>query len=192
MAPIGRKRTSNVSDQGVAFCFRVSFALLFSTHTIHVECPSPLFRDSYSFESGISNSRTPASFIRPAKPKDRTFSFLEALRLKYGSTNDNDLTGANQNGISIGSKTVEEIGFEKIRRQMATLQELGIVVLDDLCITGIKNNEDDKWEEQWIDLDSQELNITTLDLSRNLLERWDDVLGICNSLFRTLRYLTLE
>ena len=75
---------------------------------------------------------------------------------------------------------MEEVGFEKIRQQLAELQELRIVVLDGACIGTVES-----------DLDKRNLKIVELDLSRNLLESWSDVMIICNSLHH-LQILKLE
>lgn len=66
---------------------------------------------------------------------------------------------------------MEEVGFEKIRRQLAELQELRVVLLDGACIAAVDS-----------DLDEQNLKIIELDLSRNLLESWHDITDICSSL----------
>ena len=39
--------------------------------------------------------------------------------------------------IRISGKTVEEVGFEKINQQLASLHDLHVVILDGLCIRGI-------------------------------------------------------
>lgn len=75
---------------------------------------------------------------------------------------------------------MEEVGFEKIRRQLAELQELRIVLLDGACIAAVDS-----------DLDKQELKIVELDLSRNLLESCDEVVALCDTLPK-LQSLRLE
>ena len=103
--------------------------------------------------------------------------------------------------IQISGKTVEEVGFDKINRQLAALQELKIVVLDGLCVAGVNSfprqagdNALDPTDPKscWSpaeELKSKDLSIVELDLSRNLLETWIDVIGICGA----LKYLaTLE
>ena len=132
-----------------------------------------------SYESGLSTSTTAASFIRPSRTSDQPASFFEALRKKYASTSAEDIT-ATANEIHISGKTVEEVGFEKIRQQLAELQELRIVVLDGGCISHVDS-----------DLDNRNLKIVELDLSRNLLESWYEIAAICNSL-DSLRSLRLE
>ena len=75
---------------------------------------------------------------------------------------------------------MEEVGFEKIRQQLAELQELRIVVLDGACIAEVES-----------DLEKQNLKIIELDLSRNLLEDWSEITAICKSL-SCLKSLKLE
>ena len=75
---------------------------------------------------------------------------------------------------------MEEVGFEKIRQQLAELQELRIVVLDGACIAAVES-----------DLEKQNLKIIELDLSRNLLEDWREITAIYKSL-RYLKSLKLE
>ena len=131
------------------------------------------------YESGRSACPTAASFVRPSRPSDQPVSFLEALKKKYASTSAEDIrTTANE--IHISGKTVEEVGFEKIRRQLAELQELRVVILDGACIAAVDSN-----------LDQQNLKIVELDLSRNLLEKWHEIAAICDSL-QSLQRLRLE
>lgn len=132
-----------------------------------------------SYESGRSASPTAASFIRPSRPSDQPTRFLEALKNKYASASAEDIT-ATANEIHISGKTVKEVGFEKIRQQLAELQELRVVMLDGACIAAVDS-----------DLDEQNLKISELDLSRNLLESWYEITTICKSL-RCLQSLRLE
>lgn len=104
---------------------------------------------------------------------------MEALKNKYASTSAQDIA-ATANEIHISGKTVEEVGFEKIRRQLAELQELRVVVLDGACIATVDSN-----------LDQQNLKIIELDLSRNLFEHWYEFIVVCNSL-HSLQSLRLE
>lgn len=41
--------------------------------------------------------------------------------------------------IRISGKTVEEVGFEEKRLQLAVLQNLKVAVLDGLCIAGVES-----------------------------------------------------
>ena len=82
--------------------------------------------------------------------------------------------------IEISGKVVEEVGFERIRKQQAVLQELKIVVLDGLRICGVGKGVDVAQVQN--EIFSTCPNITELDLSRNLFEDWKDVADICASL----------
>ena len=156
--------------------------LLFSTLATHEEYAFPLLQRSCSSESGIVDSSRVASFVRPNRPTDRTFTFLQALKAKY---REDELNEAFLEDISISSTVVDEIGFERIRTQLRALQHLRTVVLDGSYVTGITRDE-------YTNIQSQRMRITDLDLSRNLLERWDQILGICSSLSGSLQTLTLE
>lgn len=118
-------------------------------------------------------------------------SFLDALKEKYVS-NEIFGTALSEEQIKISGKTVEEVGFEKIRKQLATLQELRFVILDGLRIAGIENYPGEKDLSVWERIRSQGLSIVELDLGRNLLEEWSDVVGICAALrTESLRVLKL-
>lgn len=120
-------------------------------------------------------------------------SFLDALTKKYNSFDGSKDTAAEEK-IQISGKTVEEVGFDKINRQLAALQELKIVVLDGLCVAGVNNFPQEAEENEAVSthpsarwsfvegLKSKNLSIVELDLSRNLLETWIDVIGICGAL----------
>ena len=72
---------------------------------------------------------------------------MEALRKKYASS---DTDGSkDREAIRISGKTVEEVGFEKINRQLASLHELRIVILDGLCIHGILPRRNTSYDEDW-------------------------------------------
>ena len=108
---------------------------------------------------------------------------MEALVQKYASPSFGN--NSSSEAISISGKTVEEVGFEKIERRLAALHELRIVILDGLCVKSVKKPSikteqivpRDK-DVNWLPL----RKIQELDLSRNLLESWADVLFINNSL----------
>ena len=72
---------------------------------------------------------------------------MDALRKKYASS---DVDGLKEKeAIRISGKTVEEVGFEKINRQLASLHELRIVILDGLCIHGILPRRNAAYNEDW-------------------------------------------
>ena len=74
------------------------------------------------------------SFVRPSRVPDPTLSFVQALRKKYIDTGDEDPNNPAQRPIEWGGKVVQEIGFDKIRKQLRKLQELRIVLIDGLQI----------------------------------------------------------
>ena len=153
--------------------------------------------------------------MRPSRPADKPRGFLEALREKYASEfleqekilrekrehYVSPSTGDALNGsIEISGKVVEEVGFDKIRKQLSELQELKIVLLDGLQVAGIRAEDGLQEEEEKgsgeKDMARREIEqtcpkITELDLSRCLLSRWRDVADICGRLGR-LRVLKLK
>lgn len=82
--------------------------------------------------------------------------------------------------IRISGKEVEEVGFEKIQKQISELKGLRIVVLDGLCISGrISENSDASGEA---DLAAICPNIRELDLSRSLFEDMNEVMTLIGGL----------
>ena len=165
---------------------------------------------------GLNKHSTAGSFVRPSRPADKPRGFLEALREKYASEFleqervsrekgeqqhlGNSAGDALHGSIEISGKVVEEVGFDKIRKQLSELQELKIVLLDGLQVAGIRA-EDGVQEEEGEDSGEKDVarreieqtcpKITELDLSRCLLSRWRDVADICGCLGR-LRGLKLK
>jgi hypothetical protein len=107
---------------------------------------------------------------------------------------------AEATSIRISGKEVEEVGFEKIRKQLAELHELRIVLLDGLCI---RRPVDEATKRAWREYgggteyvppsDIFEVcpKITELDLSRNLFEEWADIVSICEQL-KNLKSLRVD
>ncbi|KAI9735213.1 MAG: hypothetical protein M1834_001803 [Cirrosporium novae-zelandiae] len=131
----------------------------------------------------------PASFVRPTRKQDQTRNFLDALHEKYASDTEASLQIRSQGAVRFNGKIAEEVGFEKIRKQLAALNELKIVILDDMCISGILEkprglNRDSKEEVKDMMKKIEETcpKIQELDLSRNLIEDWEDIVYICQSL----------
>jgi hypothetical protein len=103
--------------------------------------------------------------------------------------------------IEWGGKIVEEVGFEKVRRRQAMLPELRIVLLDGCRVAGLTNNaralsDDSDASMRRRTAAMQEIarvcpNVVELDLSRNLIERWEDVVAICAQL-KALRSLRVK
>ena len=151
--------------------------------------------------------------MRPSRPADKPRGFLEALREKYASEfleqekilrekrehYGSPSTGDALHGsIEISGKVVEEVGFDKIRKQLSELQELRIILLDGLQVAGIRaqdglQEDEDSGENGMARREIEQTcpKITELDLSRCLLSRWRDVADICGRLGR-LRVLKLK
>ncbi|PLB55113.1 tubulin-specific chaperone [Aspergillus steynii IBT 23096] len=141
-----------------------------------------------------SKQPTAGSFVRPSRASDKPRGFLEALREKYASgleqVSTKETPGGNPSEdsrhkpIEISGKVVEEVGFDKIRKQLAELQELRIVLLDGLCVAGALPGaaEHEQVERARKEIQQTCPKITGLDLSRNLLTSWTDVQGICAQL----------
>lgn len=157
---------------------------------------------------------TAGSFVRASRPADQPRGFLEALHEKYAaefeaerarqeSGGDGSATAAgcssSHEAIEISGKVVEEVGFDKIRKKLAELQELKIVLLDGLRVAGVLAHNQHEPPSSSSDRRVQELlrirqtcpKIVELDLSRNLLTRWCDVNDICAQLPQ-LKLLKLE
>lgn len=71
----------------------------------------------------------------------------------------------------------EEVGFDKIRRQLARVDELKIVILD-----GMRIAWDVQFEDAGRTIKESSPIITELDLSRNLFESFRTVVKICREL----------
>ncbi|KAI5207473.1 hypothetical protein E4T39_01867 [Aureobasidium subglaciale] len=136
-----------------------------------------------------SSHPTSGSFLRPSAVWDKPRTFLEALRTKYAAVEAGG-DASSQNTIRISGKEAEEVGFEKIARQQAQLQNLRIVVLDDLLVTAY--DDTNTTSEDSLDRILETCpNITEVDLGRNLFETLDDISDICDRL-PNLKYLRLE
>ena len=152
---------------------------------------------SYSW-LGISGHPRAGSFVRPSRPSDQPLSFVDALKKKYASKKNSEGSGVEKE-IRISGKTVEEVGFEKKRRQLAVLQNLKVAVLDGLCIAGVESTPQEgdilrHWSlppSSTSGTSPKKPTISLLDLSRNLLERWVDVESICSEL-KSLRTLQVK
>ncbi|CAN9221649.1 unnamed protein product [Alternaria alternata] len=94
----------------------------------------------------LNPSPTSASFIRPTRKPDPPRTFVQALKSKYASEavtedfQDPDVhvvfnhQPPQLKPVHFNGKPAEEIGFDKIRRQLAQLSELKIIILDGLCM----------------------------------------------------------
>jgi hypothetical protein len=130
---------------------------------------------------------------------------VEALKAKYASDpfEDPDVQivyeskDKKRETIRISGKEVEEVGFDKIRKQLADLKELKIVILDGLCMSRPLatlrerqgSPEVDAWPADLTDVQDACPKTTELDLSRNLFEEWREIASICEQLdkLRSLR-----
>jgi len=150
----------------------------------------------------MNRSLTAASFIRKNRQFDQPLSFLQALEKKYASDTKvalitDGVQVVTDEPLKISGKVVEEVGFEKIKQQLAAFQELRIVLLDGLCVAGLGNTAwpwfgaleeslreptQNGYLDCWDKVKDTCPNITELDLSRNLLEAWADVVVICRGL----------
>src|SRR3954464_12598871 len=121
---------------------------------------------------GLSQSPTSASFVSIKKKADPELSFVEAVHKKYGM----DLTAEPASApiekpIEISGKVVENVGFEKIKRQQAQLERLEIVLVDGYRIKVAEKNGSHVKDTC--------PNIVELDLSRNLFENFNEIIKIC-------------
>jgi hypothetical protein len=115
---------------------------------------------------------------------DTPQSFVSAVQQKYSSGITDkyaDLDLSKETKFS--SKVAQEVGFDKIRKQLAQLQDLKIVLVDNLRIRDA-TNEIESIEETCP-------SIIELDLSRNLLEDWRMISNICREL-KNLKSLRIK
>jgi hypothetical protein len=133
--------------------------------------------------TGRSPSKTAASFVRPTRTADPAQSFVEAVHQKYatGVTNHPTVIATEAQIMISGKKVAEEVGFEKIRAQLAQLHELKIVLVD-----GLRVNCAERPGRRIRDVCPK---IVELDLSRNLFESCNEIIRICGDLsnLRTLK-----
>lgn len=135
--------------------------------------------------AGLSGSPTAASFVRPTRPADRRQSFIGALREKYASEapQPGDAAAESQ-AVVISGKVAEEMGFDKIRRRLARVADLRIVILDGMRVAAAAHDGEGRVADTCP-------GIAHLDLSRNLFERLGPVVDICAQL-PALRRLSLK
>ena len=137
--------------------------------------------------TGLNPAATAASFVRPSRPADPSSSFLGALRQKY-APDDISAGTLDEKPIEFSGKVVEEVGFEKVRQQQAILNELRVVVLDGLRVAGLRSDpldlepQREEWQACLEEVNDICPKVRELDLSRSLIERWVDVVGICSAL----------
>ncbi|KAK1638354.1 CAP-Gly domain-containing protein [Colletotrichum phormii] len=124
--------------------------------------------------SCLSKAPTAASFVRPTRRADAAQSFVTALHGKYASEAVAKREAEIQ-FVFFGKKPAEEVGFDKIRKQLARVEDLTIVILDGTRIQ-LDVVDGDKSIKETSPL------IYELDLSRNLFEEFDQVIKICQEL----------
>ena len=99
--------------------------------------------------------------------------------------------------IRFNGKIAEEVGFDKIKKQLAQLEELKYVILDGMrmCRPEVRQSsrtdDDSEWPHDAADIVSTCPKTYELDLSRNLFEEWREVAAICEQLDR-LRLLRVD
>ncbi|KAF9876467.1 tubulin-specific chaperone [Colletotrichum karsti] len=123
----------------------------------------------------LSKSPTAASFVRPTRPADAAQSFVAALNGKYASEAAAERDQPEIQIVFFGKKPAEEVGFDKIRRQLARVEDLTIVILDGARVA-VDVAPGDKGVRETSPL------VTELDLSRNLFEEFGQVVRICGEL----------
>lgn len=97
--------------------------------------------------------------------------------------------------IRFNGKVAEEVGFDKIRKQLAQLEELRYVILDGLRMwrpevrQSVRSNGEPEWPQGHTDIKDACPKTYELDLSRNLFEEWREVAAVCEQLdkLRSLR-----
>ncbi|KAL4776506.1 hypothetical protein BDW60DRAFT_176485 [Aspergillus nidulans var. acristatus] len=140
----------------------------------------------------LRNHPTAGSFVRPSRPADSPRSFLGAVREKYVSDFEQSrerqarADAEFEKPIRFNSKIAEEVGFDKIRKQLAELEELKIVLLDGLRVAGVlaQDASREQIEEARGEIERTCPKIVELDLSWNMLTKWRDVSDICGPLRR--------
>ena len=125
------------------------------------------------------------------RPRDPSNEFTEAVKQKYASEVIAGVYNVrfdnSDDTIKISGKAVEEVGFDKIRRQLANLKQLRIVVVDNLRIKSIGGDLISAQKPttfQTSEIGGLLPNVSELDVSRNLFETWNEVAEICQRLPR--------
>ncbi|KAJ3492847.1 hypothetical protein NLG97_g5110 [Lecanicillium saksenae] len=122
----------------------------------------------------LSKAPTAASFVRPTRPADAPQSFVSALKAKYVEK-ETEASGVPDSQIKFAGKVAEEVGFDKVRRQMAQLDEIKIAILDGVHMAAARRDG-----EQTVAEVSPRLS--HIDISRNLFGNLAPVVDICRDL----------
>lgn len=122
--------------------------------------------------------------MRPTRPVQEPLDFLSALSEKYASeVTKEQVPIAPEKQVVISGKVAEEVGFDKIRRKLAQLNELKIVILDGMRVSSAyalaSTSDQDSGRRRIKDACPK---VTELDLSRNLFSRFGTVVEICSEL----------
>lgn len=74
--------------------------------------------------------------MRPSRPTGQRRSLVAAIKAKYASGVDASSRQpvSESRVVVISGKVAEEVGFDKIRRQQARLDELKVVLLEGMCV----------------------------------------------------------
>ncbi len=128
----------------------------------------------------LSSSPTVASFLRPSRKPEPERTLLDAIKFKYASGLGSGRDAA-EDTIEISGKVVEEVGFEKIQKQLSVLGDLKIVLADELVVSSIAKQPASPADlrESQHHLGQTCPNIVELDIGWNIIENWEDVLDIC-------------
>lgn len=133
----------------------------------------------------LSSSLTAASFIRPSRKNDPERTLLEAIKFKYAPstevTQSRSPAWATESTIEISGKVVEEVGFDKIEKQLSTLTNLKIVLVDELVVSGIapRGSSREDIQAAQVELAKTCPNIVELDIGWSVIETWQDIVDIC-------------
>ena len=133
----------------------------------------------------LSSSTTAASFVRLSRKEDPERTLLEGIKFKYApSTMPKTVTQSASVGhetIEISGKVVEEVGFDRINKQLSLLADLKIVLVDELAIFGMAARGASSTEVRNAQRELQQAcpNIVELDIGWNTIETWQEVADIC-------------
>uniref|UniRef100_A0A8D0MZL9 Tubulin-specific chaperone E n=1 Tax=Sus scrofa TaxID=9823 RepID=A0A8D0MZL9_PIG len=121
--------------------------------------------------SGIVPPVAGGSFIRPNKVNFGV-DFLTAIKNRYVLEDEPEEEEKEQTVI-IGNKPVETIGFDSVVKQQSQLSKLQEVSLRNCAVNGAGDKRG---------IAQACPNIRSIDLSKNLLSSWDDVIAIADQL----------
>ncbi|OAQ97006.1 hypothetical protein LLEC1_06364, partial [Akanthomyces lecanii] len=124
--------------------------------------------------TSASESATAASFVRPTRPSDTPVSFVAALKAKYVEQ-EPEASEAPYSQVKFAGKIAEEVGFDKVRRQMAQLDELKMAILDGVHMASARQEGEPA-------VAHVSPKLAHIDISRNLFENLGPVVEICKDL----------